>query len=124
MSYDRHQVARASLVLTTGEVAGATLDLTQVHDSCVTVTAAFTIGSLTNVIIRAYGSQDGSTWDLAYSDNGYSCVTTLTASDTVSIALPRLNGYKFARVTAQGTGTVTSSLLEMTYNWLRKGSQI
>lgn len=124
MSYDRHQVARASLVLTTAEVAGATLDLTKVHDSRVSVTANFTIGSLTNVIIRAYGSHDGTTWDLAYSDNGYSCVTTLTASDTVSIALPCLSGYLFARVTAQGTGTVTSSLLAMTYNWLRKGSQI
>jgi hypothetical protein len=124
MSYDRHQAARASAILTGAEVAASTLDLTKVHDSRVTVTAAFTVGSLTNCIIRAYASQDGSTWDLAYDSNGNACVVTLTASDTISIALPCLSGYKFARVTAVGTGTATSSLLALTYNWLRKGSQI
>ena len=124
MTYDRHQVARASLILTNAEVAGATLDLSKIHDSVVTVTAGFTVGNLTNVIMRAYGSKDGTTWDLAYSSSGLASIVTLTASDTISIALPRLSGYLFARVTAEGTGTVTNSLLVTTYNWLRKGSQI
>lgn len=122
--YTRKQTARASAILTTGEVAGATLDLTNTHDSRVTVTAGFTIGSLTNVILRAYASQDGTTWDLCYSEAGLATVVTLAASDTISLTLPQLSGYKFARVTAQGTGTVTNSLLVLTYNWLRKGSQV
>ena len=123
MSYDRHQIGRASLVLTNAEVAAASLDLTKCHDGKFTCTAGFTIGTLTNVILRTYVSQDGTTWDLAYNASGLAAVVTLTATDTISIQVDQ-PGYLFARVTAEGTGAVGGSLLVLTYNWLRKGSQI
>jgi len=123
MSYDRHQIARASAILTNTEVAGATLDLTKCHDGKFTCTAGLTIGALTNCILRAYVSKDGTTWDLAYNESGLAASITLTGTDTISMKVDQ-PGYLFARVTAEGTGGLGGSLLVMTYNWLRKGSQI
>jgi hypothetical protein len=116
-------VGRASLVLTTGEVAGAAMKLANAHNAQVTVDLDFTIGSLTNVIARFYASMDGTTYDLIY-DSGNATSLTLTGSDTVAVPMPSLAGYKFFRASVQGTGTVTSSLCAFNYRWLRKGSQI
>jgi hypothetical protein len=121
--YTKSQVGRAAAILTTSEVAGAALDLAQVHDSHVTVDLSFTIGSLTNVVVRFYASMDGTTYDPIY--NGTTAVTeTITASGERAYVLPRLSGWKKMRVSVQGTGTVTSSSAAFTYRWLRKGSQI
>jgi hypothetical protein len=121
--YTRSLAGRAAAILTTGEVAGAALDLAQVHDSQISVDLAFTLGSLTNVIVRFYASMDGTTYDPVY--NGGTAITeTLTASGERCYLLPALPGWKKFRVTVQGTGTVTSSSAAFTYRWLRKGSQI
>ncbi|HEY3494736.1 MAG TPA: hypothetical protein VGK73_08630 [Polyangiaceae bacterium] len=121
--YTRSQVGRAAAILTTSEVAGAALDLAQVHDSQITVDLSFTIGSLTNIIVRFYASMDGTTYVPVYM--GPTAVTeTLTATGTRAYVVPTLAGWKKFRATVQGTGTVTSSSATFTYRWLRKGSQI
>ena len=125
----KKQAARASVVLTNGEVAATALDISKagnmaVHDAQVRVRADFTVGNLTNVIIRGYSSQDGTTYDLMYGEGGLAAIYTLTATDTVTITLPRADGSNYVRVTAQGTGDFTGSLLALDYHWLRKGTQI
>jgi hypothetical protein len=120
--YTRSQVGRAAAILTTGEVAGTALDLSVTKDHAVTVTVDFTIGSLTNVVLRFYASMDNSTYDLIYI-GGVATTNTLTATDTVTVVMPSLAGYKFFRASAQGTGTVTSSSATITYRYDRIGSR-
>lgn len=113
---------RSAAVLTTAEVAGATFDLNNAYDSQVSVDFSFTIGSLTNVIVRFYASMDGTTFDPIY--HGPTAVTeTLTASGERCYVLNPLAGWKHFRVSVQGTGTVTSSTCNFTYRYLRRGSQ-
>lgn len=120
--YTRSQVGRAAAILTTGEVAGTALDLSSAKDHNVSVTADFTLGSLTNVILRFYASMDGSVYDLIYIGS-VAASLTLTATDTVTVTMPAIAGYKFFRASAQGTGTVTSSSLTLTYRYDRLGSR-
>jgi hypothetical protein len=103
--------ARASAVLTTGEVAATRLDLNNAAvASNILVDIDFTLGMLTNVILKAYVSQDGSTYrQLREGAGATQYSVTLTASSTDCI-------------TAQGTGTVTNSLLALTYRYQREGS--
>jgi len=115
-------VGRSAAILTTGEVAGASFDLNNAHESAVTVDLSFTLGSLTNVIVRFYASTDGVTFDPIASPA--TVVTeTLTASAERCYVLPSLAGWKFFRATAQGTGTVTSSSCAFSYRYLNRGSQ-
>lgn len=115
-------VGRSAAILTTSEVAGATFDLNNAYNSQVTVDFSFTLGSLTNVIVRFYASVDGTTFDPVY--NGGTAVTeTLTASGERCYMLPPLSGWKYFRVSVQGTGTVTSSTANFSYRYLRRGSQ-
>lgn len=122
---NKQQIGRASAVLTTGEVAAASLDLNRAYASVVTAEASFTIGSLTNVILRAYGSVDGTNWFPIYDFSGAGVLweRTWTGSLDGLFTFPSLAGWKFFRMSAQGTGTVTSSLLDLTYRYLRRGSQ-
>lgn len=117
--------ARASAVLTTGEVAATRIDLNECWGGIVTVQADFTIGMLTNVILKFYASMDGTNYYAIQANVAAAAaeVATLTASGTPVFAMPSLAGWKFFRVTAQGTGTVTNSLLALTYRYLRRGSQ-
>lgn len=122
--YAKSMVGRASAVLTTGEVAGNALHLwNNVHDSQVTVDLSFTIGSLTNVTVKFYASMDGTTYD-QINVNGSNLQEVLTASSERCYVMPPLSGWKYFRVSVQGSGTVTSSLCDYTYRWLRRGSQI
>lgn len=122
---NRMLVARAAAILTTGEVAAAGLDLNEAWSADVAVQADFTLGSLTNVVLRFYASVDGATWYQVYAGTSVlaALTATLTANGTITVPVPALGGFKFFRATAQGTGTVTSSSLTLTYRYLRRGSQ-
>ncbi len=122
-NYRLSKVGRASAVLTTGEVAGAALDLDTVKNKQPIVDFSFTQGMLTNVVVRFYGSMDGTTYDLLgdLSVPGTSSVT-LTADTERMYIIPALPGVKWFRVTAQGTGTVTNSLCAFTYRWDKRGT--
>lgn len=119
---NKSTVGRSAAILTTGEVAGATLDLNNAWGSQVTVDLGFTIGSLTNVIVRFYASIDGTTFD-PISDGSTILTETLTASAERCYVVPALPGWKNFRVSLQGTGTTTSSTANFTYRYLRRGSQ-
>ena len=121
-SPNKAYIGRAAAVLTTAEVAGTSLDLNTTYASTVTVDVDFTLGSLTNVILRFYASMDGVTWKQVVS-GGTVLTETLTASATQAFAMPHLSGWKFFRASAQGTGTVTSSSCDFTYRYLVQGSQ-
>jgi len=121
LDYTKAQNGRTSAVLTTGEVAGTALSLAQCADYRVTVDLSFTIGSLTNVIVRFYASMDGTTYD-PININGTNMTETLTASSERCYVVPSLAGWKFFRASAQGTGTVTNSLCEYKYRWAKRGT--
>lgn len=114
--------ARASAVLTTGEVAGTSFILNEAQNSEVLVELDFTLGMLTNVIVRFYGSMDGTNWYTIHGSTGDALTQTLTASSDHALPV-RAGGYRFLRVSAQGTGTVTNSLLAVVIRYLRRGSQ-
>lgn len=117
--------ARASSVLTTGEVAAATLKLDDCFQGRVSVHVAFTLGMLTNVVLRPYVSMDGTNF-VQLANPAASAGTVLsqtpTANYTASLCFD-CAGWKYFRMSAQGTGTVTNSLLALTYRHLKVGSQ-
>lgn len=113
---------RSAAILTTGEVAGTSFDLNEAHESEVSVQIDFTIGSLTNVVVRFYVSADGSTFYSAFGPTGAAITQTLTASSTIAVPVSG-KGWKFLRVSCQGTGTVTSSSATITARYLRRGTQ-
>lgn len=114
--------ARASAVLTASEVAATRLDLTEVWGGAVSVHLDFTIGMLTNVIVKHYVSMDGTTYVPVASGSAV-LTETITATGTRAYSLTGLGGWKFYRATLQGTGTVTNSLAALTYRYLRRASQ-
>ncbi len=114
--------ARAAAILTTGEVAATSFDLNEAFASQATVQVDFTLGSLTNEVVRFYVSQDGTTFYTLYGPTGAVLTQTLTASATIAIPVQAV-GWKFLRVSVQGTGTVTSSTTTITIKYLRRGSQ-
>lgn len=116
-------VGRAAAILTTGEVAGNAFDLNNAWASQVSVDFSFTKGSLTNVIVKFYASIDGSTYDPIYDAQGNQLTETLTADGERCYQVPMLPGWKWFRVSVQGTGTVTGSSAEFNYLYLRRGSQ-
>jgi hypothetical protein len=113
---------RAAAIMTTSEVAGTSLDLNSAWGSRATVQIDFTLGSATNGIFRFYVSQDGSTWYTLYGATGAVLTQTLTANSTIAIPV-HAAGWKFLRVSVQGTGTMTSSSATVTARYLRRGSQ-
>jgi hypothetical protein len=122
-NYRLSKVGRASAVLTTGEVAGAAIDLDLCKDKQVTVDFSFTLGMLTNVTVRFYGSKDGTTYDLVapLATLGTSSVA-LTANTERMYIMPAMPGVKWFRVSVQGSGTVTNSLCAFDYLYDRRGS--
>jgi hypothetical protein len=115
-------LARAAAILTTGEVAASSLDLNNAYGAYVTVDLDFTIGSLTNVTVRAYASVDGVTYK-PISLAGTTFSEVLTATATRCYVFPPLVGWKFFRVSLQGSGTATSSSATVNYRYLQYGSQ-
>jgi hypothetical protein len=122
-NYRLSKLGRASAVLTTSEVAGTAIDLDLCKNKQVVVDFGFTLGMLTNVTARFYGSTDGTNYfllaDLAVP--GTSSIV-LTASTDRFYVMPPLPGVKWFRVSVQGSGTVTSSLCDFTYLYDRRGS--
>lgn len=116
MANNKSQVGRAAAILTTGEVAGARINLDRVKDSTVTVDLSFTLGSLTNVVVRFYTSMDGTTYD-PIAINAALITETITADAERCYVLPNLAGWKWMRVSVQGTGTVTGSSCAFTYRY-------
>lgn len=106
------QNIRAAAILTTGAVASSTVRVLATLTQRVTLFVRFTLGSLTNVIITPQVSYDGSTWHDVTSPGAL----TLTASGNKAVPLD-LTGAKLFRATAQGTGTVTSSSLQLDVGW-------
>lgn len=103
---------RAAAILTNGAVASNTVSLPATATQYMMVFCDFTIGSLTNVIIQPQLSYDGTNWfDLT--DPG-----SLTITATGKKVFPvNGQGAKLFRVTATGTGTVTSSSLKVDVGW-------
>lgn len=109
-------VGRAAAILTNSEVLGAALDMQTVAcNGLVTVDLDFTIGSLTNIIVRFYGSSDGVTYKPLADGNGL-ITETLTASATRMYALS-LPGVRYFKASVEGTGTLTSSTCNYTYRY-------
>lgn len=121
MAGQKAQPARDAAILTTGEVAAARLSLSNPHESEFLVDLSFTLGSLTNVVLRFYVSADGSTWS-AIGDIAGNVSYTLTA-DTERCFMIKAPGVTFFRASVQGTGTVTSSSARILYRYNTKGSQ-
>jgi hypothetical protein len=122
---NKSQAVRASAILTTGAVATDRVDLNNANSgSDLSVQVDFTLGSLTNVILKPYVSMDGTTYyQLASAAASTLESVTLTADDTRAWRMPVPAGWKWFRLTAQGTGTVTSSLLALTVRYSRRGAQ-
>ncbi len=122
---NRSLVARASAILTNAAVAATKLDLNEAADGSVKVQVDFTVGMLTNVILRGYVSPDNVTWYQLFSGDSTSlaALCTLTGTNTICLNMPSLGGMKWFRMTAEGTGTLTSSLLTLTYRYLRRGTR-
>lgn len=119
---NKNLAARASAILTTGEVAATRIDLNEAFNGRLTVSIDFTLGSLTNGIFRYYVSDDGTTYYPHETTGGGVVSHTLTADGTKSVTIDA-PGWKWFRVTVQGTGTVTSSLAAVKYRYLQRGSQ-
>lgn len=115
--------ARAAAILTTGEVAASRLDLNLCWSGLVSVDLDFTLGSLTNGIMRFYVSADGTTYK-PIAVSGAVVTETITADATRSYVFPALVGWKWFRASIQGTGTVTSSSATISYRRLQPGSQV
>ena len=113
---------RAAAILTTGEVAGTSFDLNNAWGAEAVAQIDFTLGSLTNGIFRFYVSQDGSTFYSLFGPTGAALTQTYTGNATNAIPI-KANGWKFLRVSVQGTGTVTSSSAAVSLTYLRRGSQ-
>lgn len=120
---NRQIAGRAAAILTTAEVASASFDLNEAWSASVTADIAFTLGSLTNVLVKFYASTDGVSWDTLYTSSGAPLVLTLTANADIAMPLPAPRGYKFLRASAQGTGTTTGSSLAIAFRYQRRGTQ-
>ncbi len=121
----RSSVGRASLVLTNAEVFSTALDMLDVEAGEVSVQADFTVGMLTNVILRLVVSADDITYyDLCAPVAAIARATcTPTADGVLAIPVPKLAGWRYFKVGATGTGTVTDSLLALTYRYLKRGQE-
>ncbi len=120
---NKQLAARAAAILTTGEVAATALDLNKTWGSFVTASLDFTIGSLTNVTVRFYASIDGSTYYPLVANGGTLMTEVLTASSTRAYVMSSLAGWKYFRMSLQGSGTTTSSSATITYRYLAAGTQ-
>ncbi len=120
---NKQLAARAAAVLTTGEVAATALDLNKTWGSFVTASLNFTLGSLTNVTVRFYVSIAGSTYFPIVADGGTLMTEVLTANSTRVYTMQSLAGWKYFRMSLQGSGTVTSSSAAITYRYLAAGTQ-
>lgn len=110
---------RTAAILTTGYVAGTVLKECSGYDQ-LTLYVDFTIGSLTDLQVKVEFSVDGGT---TYAQETFSSISTTT--DTLSIGIHKMAATgvyvinvpvqgDWIKVSAIGTGTVTSSSLAIT----------
>lgn len=121
MGMSKSMAARAAAILTTGEVAASRIDLDKCAEAELSVQLDFTLGSLTNVVLRFYVSADGTNWYEYRGPGGSGIAQTLTASSTIDVPVIA-KGWKFFRASVQGTGTVTSSSAALRYRYRRRGA--
>ena len=116
------KIGRASAVLTTSEVSGTALLLDNVWGGDVVTQFSFTLGMLTNVTLRAYVSMDNSTWFQLADDDG-TVWSQIPTADRTGAVIHHCAGWKYFKMSAQGSGTVTNSLLDFTHRFLKVGFQ-
>ena len=114
--------ARASAVLTTGEVAATRMDVNEACNGVINVQIVFTLGMLTNCTFRYMVSMDGTTY-YPIKSLGAGVASVVPTADSTYVETFNAAGYKWFRVSAQGSGTVTSSLAAIDYRWHKRGSQ-
>lgn len=104
---------RSAAILTTSYVAGTVLDSTHEYNQLILL-VDFTIGSLTSLEVKVEFSPDGT----AYYQETFQAVSagtateslgahTMTATGKYRITIPIMD--KYIKISAKGTGTVTSS---------------
>ena len=107
---------RADAILTNAYVAGTVLENAQTSN-VMTINYNFTKGSLTDAQIKVEVSTDGSTYYHLQSDSISAGVNTLAplvyklAATSVGSTTPLTINTKYIKISAIGTGTVTSSSL-------------
>lgn len=116
---NKHFAVRAAAITTNAEVAGTSFDLNEAKDSEVVAQINFTLGSLTNGIFRFYVSMDGTTFFTLMGPTGAALTQTYTGNATNAIPL-NARGWKFLRISVEGTGTVTSSSATVGIRYLRR----
>lgn len=124
MGMTKSMIGRAAAILTTSEVAATAFAIMgNAAESEVLVDLRFTLGSLTNGIVRFYAldPQDGTTW-VPIQDTAGNVSYTLTASTDRMFHI-RAPGVNSIRASIQGTGTVTSSSATITYRYRGKGAR-
>jgi len=111
----KNEIVRASTVLTTSYVAGTVIENVQSFDRMY-LNAAFTKGSLTSAEIKVEFSWDGKTYFQETSSSVTSGVSTETLKEhklidegNYIISIPF--AARYIKISAKGTGTVTSSKL-------------
>lgn len=108
-------VGRADAIPTNAEVFGADLDLHNAVNQEGTVDFAFTLGSLTNCILRFYAGPAAAPTNPLHLD-GIKQEYTITATSSGSFAF-RCPGSRYFRASVEGTGTVTDSSASFTYRY-------
>ena len=117
MATNATATGRSAAILTNSEVKATALDMSTTFDGSMTAKLSFTIGSLTNMIVVAYGSTDNATWFPLF--NGATQITeTLTASTTRMYVI-EAPGVPYVTLGVTGTDTVTSSSCTITWLYQR-----
>ena len=113
---NRSLVLRSAAILTTGAVNSTAFLLNRALNSTVSVDVRFTVGSLTNCTFAFLVSTDDVTYvPLDPGASGtVSWVPTASLNRSITIRAP---GWTYLRVSAQGSGTVTSSSATITARW-------
>lgn len=99
---------RAAAILTNAAVATTTQPVMISPNQQIMLYITFTVGSLTNVLVQPQVSIDGTNW-FNLADPG---LQTITATGKYAVPC-NCAGAKLFRATATGTGTLTSSSLQL-----------
>lgn len=109
---------RSSAVLTGSYVAGTVLTDIHLYNQLI-LEINFTIGSLTSAEVKIEFSRDNST----FIQETFQSIAAGTATETLGIHQISATGvytiaipikYRYAKISVKGTGTVTSSLMDIT----------
>lgn len=112
------KTVRDAAILTNSYVAGTVLSETNVYNQLILL-VDFTIGSLTSLQIKVETSNDGTTYyqETALSTSGGTTTATVNEysfSATGKYRIPIEINDRYIKISAKGTGTVTSSSCAIT----------